>query len=187
MMTTRAASRSNRPRLVTVWPVGMVLLPLLMLGLAAPCPAAPPTGIVDAAYAQALFTADLFLWAWQTCDADLGLQLISRELLARLQQPGSQAFQMYMEGLSNPHHVAFEITGGRMLGPDRAAFSVTLFDLYNGEPQGNRYDSTMELALDPNAPAMPDSLLRRLRPEAASHFRITEDVRWKVDVLPEAN
>jgi hypothetical protein len=186
-MTTRTATRSNRPRLMRVWPIGMVLIPLLMLGLAAPCSAAHPTGTVDAAYAQALFTADLFLWAWQTCNADLGLQLISRELLARLQQPGSRGLLMYMEGLSNPHHVAFEITGGRMLGPDRAAFSVTLFDLYNGEPEGYRYDSTMELVLDPAAPALPDSLLRRLRPEAASHFRITEDVRWKVDVLPEAN
>ncbi len=164
-----------------------LLMTLLVLGSVGTARAADSLVTIDAEYVQALQTADLFLWAWQTCDFDLGLQLISRPLQSRLEQDPSRDFLQYIEGLSNPHHAAFEITGGKALGPTRFAFSVALFDHYQGNSTATRYDSTIELVLDPDASPIPDSVLvRSLRPELASHFRVTEALHWKVDVLPEA-
>jgi hypothetical protein len=91
-----------------------------------------------------------------------------------------------MEGLSNPHHTAFEITAGTLRSPTRVAFAIALFEHYSGEPAARRHDSTIELVLEPGGAAIPESLLQRgtAAGRGSRHFRLTERPEWKVDVLP---
>jgi hypothetical protein len=134
----------------------------------------------DAAYAQALQAADLFLWAWTTCDSELGRQMLSTELREKhLPDSTWHGGWSYMEGMSNPHPLAFEITGGRLLSPTHAEFSVTLFEHYSGEPAATRYQSTIQLVHEASAAPAAAPLIR-----SRVAGRLTEWPEWRVSVLP---
>jgi hypothetical protein len=99
-----------------------------------------------ASYAQALETANAFLWAWSNRDADSGTKLISQKLLAKLKKENREDwFRQYMTGLSNPHHLSFEIGKGKEINSKRFAFPVTLFEYYTGEPKAFQYKSKIEV------------------------------------------
>ena len=145
-----------------------------------PTPVAADSANVEqpAAIAQATQAADMFLWAWMTCDTELGLQLLSRDLRRHVMADSADWFETYMSGMSNPHHLAFEVTGGELLGATRAKFAVVLFEHYQGEPSTSRRKGAIELVLEPAPGAGPEALLRK-----RAH-RLTEPLEWRVDVLP---
>ena len=114
---------------------------------------------VPTSYVQALETANAFLWAWSNRDADSGTKLISQKLLAKLKKENREDwFRQYMTGLSNPHHLSFEIGRGKKINSKRFTFPVTLFEYYTGEPKAFQYKSKIEV--------------------------IKEGDSWRVDVLP---
>jgi hypothetical protein len=151
--------------------------------------AGTPEPIAPAGYAQALQVADQFLWAWVTGDSELGLRLISTPLLSHVRLDparGDVWFLQYMEGLSNPHHTAFEISAGIVRTPARVAFDVALFEYYDGEPTARRYDSKIELVREPAGAAIPESPLELGASSngGSRRSRLTDRPEWKVDVLP---
>lgn len=109
-----------------------------------------------AAYLEALQTANAFLWAWVTRDAEAGFGLISDRLRAQIKD--ESWLRQFLVGLSNPHHQAFEIGRGRKQTASRYAFPVTLYEFYTGERAGFRYPGTLEL--------------------------VKQGGRWRVDRLP---
>jgi hypothetical protein len=110
-------------------------------------------------YVGALQAVDSFLWAWVNRDADAGLKLISQGLLSKLKNTKTEKwFTQYMVGLSNPHHLSFEIGPGKEINPKRFVFPVTLYEYYTGEPKAFKYNSKIEL--------------------------VREGDLWRVDVLP---
>jgi hypothetical protein len=133
------------------------------------------------AIAQATQVADVFLWAWATCDRELGLQLLSRELYREVLADSTGWFDTFMSGTSNPHHMGFELTGGKLLSATRATFTVSLLEHYQGEPSASRHEGTIELVREPTAGAGPDSLLR---PRV---HRLTEPLDWRVAVIDETS
>jgi hypothetical protein len=135
----------------------IIILVFLLVGFGAEGKTLPPS--VSASYAQALQTADSFLWAWLNRDADAGLKLISQGLLSKLKNTKTEKwFSQYMVGLSNPHHLSFEIGPGKEINPKRFVFPVTLYEYYTGEPKAFKYNSKIEL--------------------------VREGDLWRVDVLP---
>jgi hypothetical protein len=103
---------------------------------------------LPAAYLEALQTANAFLWAWLTRDADGGLRLISDRLRSKIND--DSWVRQFMVGLSNPHHQAFEISHGRRQTSSRYAFPVILYELYDGEPMGASYRGILEVAKQGN-------------------------------------
>jgi hypothetical protein len=100
-------------------------------------------------YVQALQTANTFLHAWLDRDAKDGLSLMSTVLL---KPPADSTaaehtawLQLYMSGLSNPHHQAFEIHEGKVVDRDHFSFPVTLYELATGQPTANAYSNFIEL------------------------------------------
>jgi hypothetical protein len=113
----------------------------------------------SAIYVQALETANEFLWAWSSRDADTGIKLISQNLLSKLKKLNNNDwFRDYMTGLSNPHHSSFEIGKGKIINSNRVVFPVTLYEYYTGESKAFQYNSKIEI--------------------------IKEDTSWRVSVLP---
>jgi hypothetical protein len=98
---------------------------------------------------EALRTANTFLWAWLSRDADLGSKLISEHL--RSQTSNDSWLRDFMVGLSNPHHQAFKIHSSSMRGANRYVFSVILYELYSGERNGWAYESNMEVVREKGA------------------------------------
>lgn len=99
-----------------------------------------------ARYVEALRTADSFLWAWVHRDADTGVKLISHALSSKLKQTKKEEwFRDYMIGVSNPHHMAFEVGPGKEINPKRFTFPVTLYEYYTGELEAYKYDSKIEV------------------------------------------
>jgi hypothetical protein len=94
-------------------------------------------------YLEALQTANIFLWAWVTRNAEVGQRLVSDRL--RSQSKDESWLRQFMVGLSNPHHQAFKIGDGLSEGTNRYVFSVTLYEFYTGEPRGFAYPSTLEV------------------------------------------
>jgi hypothetical protein len=118
--------------------------------------------ITPAEYAQALEAANSFLWAWSNRDVDTGTKLISHNLIAELKKNNKDDwFKQYMSGLSNPHHISFEIGKCREINSNRFAFTVTLFEHYTGERNADKYRSTLEV--------------------------IKEEGSWRIDVLPTSS
>jgi hypothetical protein len=150
-------------------------------GSLAPSSSASAEVACPAAIAQATEAADVFLWAWATCDSELGLQLLSRDLRRHVMADSAGWFEIYMSGLSNPHHVAFEVFGGKLLSATRARFEVSLLEHYQGEPSASRRDGTIELVLEAASGAGPEVLVRR------RVHRLTESLEWRVDVLPRTS
>jgi len=102
----------------------------------------------SANYLGALQTTNAFLWAWVIRDADVGLRLMSDHLRGKVNDDSS--LRQFMVGLSNPHHQAFKIEGGRKLSDNRFIFSVTLYELYSGENKGFAYKGLMEVVKEGN-------------------------------------
>jgi len=112
-----------------------------------------------ARYVEALHVADSFLWAWVNRDAEAGFNLISQNLLSKLKgKKNEEWFKQYMIGLSNPHHLSFEIGPGEQIDLKRFAFPVTLYEHYTGEPKAFKYKSKIEIVQQADS--------------------------WRVDVLP---
>jgi hypothetical protein len=99
---------------------------------------APP-----ASYLEALQTANAFMWAWLTRDADEGLRLMSDHLLTKTHDEAW--LRQFAVGLSNPHHQAFEIGRGRGESAKGYAFPVTLYELYTGERVGTGYHAILKV------------------------------------------
>jgi hypothetical protein len=101
----------------------------------------------SAAYVQALQTVNEFLHAWLNRDADTRLRLMSAPLLKPPRgidtETYTSALRMFMTGLSNPHHQAFEIGVGRSRG-GRYVFPIVLYEYYSGEPTAFRVVTTLE-------------------------------------------
>ena len=100
-----------------------------------------------------------FLSAWASHDAEAGAKLVSRRLMSELQKrKDNDWFKNAIVGVSNPRHLSFEISTGKMINANRLSFPVILYDHYTGEQRGLRYKSRIEIVLD--------------------------DGSWMVDVLP---
>jgi hypothetical protein len=84
---------------------------------------------VSADYILALSTANDFLHAWCYRDQENGLRLLSPALRKVVPE---EELRMTISGASNPHHQAFEITGGKALTKDRYSFDVLLYHHYTG-------------------------------------------------------
>src|SRR5436309_15021895 len=89
-------------------------------------------------YVAALSVANQFLHAWIQRDQSPGIQLMSPRLRSspaadKSGEVGSW-LEQYMSGLSNPHHVAFEIGQGRSVAKGRFEFPVVLYEWADGEP-----------------------------------------------------
>jgi hypothetical protein len=97
-------------------------------------------------YVDALASANQFLGAWVRRDQEFGIELMSKRL--RAIDESSDSLRLYMSGLSNPHHAAFEISKGRQLGARRYAFGVTLFERADGMATAGGYSSTIEMVLE---------------------------------------
>ncbi len=95
--------------------------------------------------------AHTFLDAWAHRDADAGLLLVSDDL--RRSSRGSSAtdqeawLRLYIQGLSNPHHKAFELGRGKE-ARNRVTFPVTLYELAEGESSVFSYPSSIEVSLE---------------------------------------
>ena len=98
----------------------------------------------SASYLEALQTANAFLWAWVTRNAEEGLQLMSDSLRAQIKD--QSWLRQFVVGLSNPHHQAFEIGHGCQQTTSRYAFPVTLYEFYSGEQLGTGYLGILEVA-----------------------------------------
>lgn len=137
--------------------IKVILIALLLVVPAAEGKVTEATA--SAGYVQALETANVFLWAWSNRDIDSGAKLISLKLLSKIKKENNEDwFRLYMSGLSNPHHLSFEIGKGREISSKRFVFPVTLFEYYTGEPKAFKYKSKIEV--------------------------IREGDSWRVDVLP---
>ncbi len=99
---------------------------------------------VNQEYVLALSAANQFLDAWRTRDQEKGLALLSTGL-KRLR--GIEELRIYISGLSNPHHQAFEIFHGKQLGDTSYAFPVILYEHYTGEKWRNKELKPRELVL----------------------------------------
>ena len=80
--------------------------------------------VVNQDYILALSGANRFLCAWQWRDQDAGLKLLSPTLRKKHSE---YDLRMWISGVSNPHHQAFEIQSGRRLSVGRYLFPVRLY------------------------------------------------------------
>jgi len=102
-------------------------------------------------YVEALTVAQAFLNARAHRDADAGLQLMSPDLRrpSRGQSAKDQEswLRLYIQGLSNPHHMTFEIGRGTE-AQNRVTFPVTLYEFAEGEGSALSYSSSIEVSLE---------------------------------------
>ena len=123
----------------------LLLLPIPM-ATAEPAATTPST---PAAYVEALGVAHAFLDAWVSRDADKGIRLMSPTLrqTPRGSNPSDYEswLRLYVQGLSNPHHAAFELGRGTLAAHNRAVFPVTLYEFVTGESAAFSYSSSLEL------------------------------------------
>jgi len=122
-----------------------LLIPFVIALLSNPVAATEPSAVTttSATYVEALGVENGFLHAWVNRDANTGLTLMS----PTLRQPprGNESWlRLYVQGISNPHHQAFELQRGELIA-NRAVFPVTLYELYSGESTANSYASSIEL------------------------------------------
>ena len=84
---------------------------------------------IDQNYVLALSTANGFLCAWRRREQEAGLALLSPSLRSRHSE---EEVRMWISGISNPHHEAFEIGRGKRLRDGRYSFEVRLYEQYTG-------------------------------------------------------
>lgn len=127
------------------------------------------TASVNADYVRALFTANQFLYAWQTRDTEKGLALVSPALKSKT--PNDELFS-YISGTSSPSHAAFEIHEGRPLPNGRYAFATKLYEYYYaGTPESQAW----------KCPASSQIVVVKSR--VNGRFRVGD---WLVDELPKS-
>lgn len=101
-------------------------------------------------YVLALSAADRFLGAWQWRDQEKGLSLLS----PRLRKSRSEDdLRMYISGISNPHHQAFEIGAGWRLKDGRYSFAVRLYEHYTAQKKLGPKPPLQTLVVVKTAPA----------------------------------
>ena len=155
---------TNRPEEV-VTDMKCRMVPLLVLGFLAGCssesgPEPEAEAFIDTDYVLALSAADRFLAAWRSRHQDDGLTMLSSRLV---KSKGEQHWRDEISGISNPHHQAYEISGGRRLGDGRFAFDVWLYEHYTG------------FRVEPGPRGKPRRIiLIKVAPE-----------EWKVDEVPD--
>ena len=86
----------------------------------------------DDDYVRALAVANRFCQAWRQRRYAAGKALLTRRLV---RQHPEQRLRDLIAGPHNPRHAAFEVFGGRRLGPGRFEFSVRLFLRFVGESE----------------------------------------------------
>ncbi len=124
----------------------LIVSPAVAAPPPAPVPPAPLTPTIDRDYLAALQVANLFVFAWATRDTPAGMELVSDRLGRRLKKKkGESWFKVYMAGLGNPHHEAFEIGPGQRLSPTRYIFPVRLYEIGSRDTQGYAYMGTIEI------------------------------------------
>lgn len=100
-------------------------------------------------YVQALARANDFLHAWLCRDPEAGLGLLSARVLKPPAGVDAETYaswlELYMTGLSNPHHQAFEILPGEASTGDTFSFPVILHEYATGMERGDTYSSSIEL------------------------------------------
>jgi hypothetical protein len=95
-----------------------------------------PTIPVDDHYILALSTADQFLHAWATRDADAGRATLTPAVITRY---SADEIATLFQGVSSPHHESFEIGPGHALSPAKYAFDVIQYEyLTNMNFHGSR-------------------------------------------------
>ncbi len=87
----------------------------------------PPREIVDQDYMLALGTVNHFLCAWQMRRQEEGLALLSPRLKKKYSE---EDVRMYISGISNPHHAAFEVGRGKRLAEGPFAFPASFYQHY---------------------------------------------------------
>ena len=117
-------------------------------GAASGSSANPRTPAPSAAYQEALNVADTFLWYWVSRKADDAIALLQPRLSTTVSD--RSWFRLYVNGLSNPHHQAFEIWGGQG-SANHYIFQVTLYEIATGQAMGDAFTSTIELVKFGNA------------------------------------
>lgn len=104
----------------------------------------PRSKLIDQDYVLALHTVNRFLCAWTMRRQEEGLQLVSPSLKKRFAE---EALRMYISGISNPHHAAFEVGRGRRLDAQRYAFEVTFYEHYTGQKTSFKRPEPMKLVV----------------------------------------
>lgn len=126
------------------------------------------TTSINADYVRALFTANQFLYAWQTRNTEKGLALVSPTLKGKT--TNDELFS-YISGTSSPSHAAFEIHEGRALPDGRYAFATKLYEYYYaGTPESQIW----------KCPASSQIVVVKSR--VNGRFRVGD---WLVDELPK--
>lgn len=122
--------------------VGLVVALFLAspLHVAAASPQTPSEA--PAGYEYALFAADTFLFYWLRGHTSEAFGLLSPRLKKEITDPSW--FKLYVHGLSNPHHQAFEVSQGTGSN-DRYQFTVTLYEIATGNLVGDKVTSTIVL------------------------------------------
>jgi hypothetical protein len=115
--------------------------------------------IITADYTKALQVVDSFLYSWVNRNAKDGIQFISKNLRDKIGD--DEWIRQYMTGLSNPHHMAFEINSGRIKIGKGFLFDVTLYELVTYSECSKKYSSTIEV--------------------------IKENNEWRIDILPRSS
>jgi hypothetical protein len=138
--------------------IGIVFVMMTGVGEGASAQQIGPGDNVSAAYIKALSVANRFLKDWVTGNVGDAPELLSRRLREEIKEDPSW-FAQYMSGLSNPHHLAFEIIGVQTEKADRYSFHVILYELAMAAPSGDSYGSLFDL--------------------------VRQGDEWKVDELPK--
>ena len=119
-----------------------------------------PATSIDRDYVLALSAANRFLAAWRSRDQDAALPMLSSRLIT---SKGEKYWREKISGISNPHHEAYEISGGRRLEDGRFAFHVWLHTHYTG------------FSLEP---------VRKSKPGRIILIKVAAE-QWKVDDVPD--
>lgn len=86
--------------------------------------------LIDSEYLLALATADDYLHAYMHRDVEEGMKYISEELI---KVRGSEDIRAAISGISNPHHVSFEILGAKKIDTDTYRFNTWQYDFNSGD------------------------------------------------------
>ena len=99
---------------------------------------------IDSNYIRALRTLDEFLYFWMYRNWPEGINLVSETLK---QEKSEDEIKMAICGLSNPHHMSFEVMGGKKIDNDTYRFNVWLYEDITGGDQGT-FDRSKPLLID---------------------------------------
>jgi len=96
------------------------------------------TPAFDSDYVTALATADRFLQAWQSGDAENGMALLSSHVKDKTT---TEALDSFFTADTAPNNRAYEIDRGKILKRGRYEFSVVLIGAAHGGQARRRFSS----------------------------------------------